>query len=119
MSLFCGLYAFDETAEVRAEWRDFLRQNLCRSGEGSVFEYSDRRLYLAKLDLGAFDDPGWLSDSAGVTALCGDSLLGERAPAMSRGVDVERLHALGVPSSDLGAALRRARGTFCAAAYRA
>ena len=119
MSLFCGIFALDAAAEIRPEWRNYLRSNLSRSGGGSITEYIDRRLYLAKLDLGAFDAPGWASDQSGVTALCGDSLLAKREPSMSRGADVERLHALRAPPSDLAPALRGSRGSFCAAVYRA
>jgi asparagine synthase (glutamine-hydrolysing) len=118
MSLFCGIYALDAAAEIRPEWRAFLRQNLSRSGEGSLAEYADRRLYLAKLDLDAFDAPGWRSDQSGVTALSGDSLIAGREPSMSRAHDVERLHALTTLSSDFAATLRSSRGSFCAAAYR-
>jgi asparagine synthase (glutamine-hydrolysing) len=119
MSLFCGIFALDGTTEIPPEWREFLRQNLSRSGLGRVTEHTDRRFYLAKLDLGAFDDPGWQSDAAGVTALCGDAFLEARKPPSTRAVDVGRLHALRDGSADLGTALRSARGTFCAAVYRA
>jgi asparagine synthase (glutamine-hydrolysing) len=119
MSLFCGIFALDAAVEIRPEWRNYLRNNLSRSEEGSLTEYTDRRLYLAKLDLGAFDGPGLRSDPSGVTALSGDSLLAGREPSMSRGADVERLHALRVPSRDLPPALRGSRGSFCAAVYRA
>jgi asparagine synthetase B (glutamine-hydrolysing) len=119
MSFFCGIFALDTAAEIRPEWRNFLRNNLSRSGQGSITEYADRRIYLAKLDLGAFDAPGWQSDQRGVTALSGDSLLEGREPSRNRGTDVERLHALRKPSSDLAAILRGSRGSFCAALYRA
>ena len=119
MSLFCGIFALDAAAEIRPEWRTFLRQNLSRSGEGSITEYADRRLYLVKLDLGAFGAPGWRSDQSGVTALSGDSLIAGREASTSRAYDVERLHALTALSSDFAAALRGSRGSFCAVAYRA
>ena len=119
MSLFCGIFALDAAAEIRPEWRTSLRRNLSRSGEGSITEHADRRLYLAKLDLGAFDAPGWRSDQSGATALSGDSLIAGREPSMSRAYDVERLHALTALPSDLAATLRSSRGSFCAAAYRA
>ena len=119
MSLFCGILALDGSAEIRLEWQKFLRENLSRSGVGSITEHTDPHLYLAKLDLGAFDAPGWRSDLSGVTALSGDSLVAGREPWMSRAVDVERLHTLKAKSSDLASTLRGARGTFCAAMYRA
>jgi asparagine synthase (glutamine-hydrolysing) len=119
MSLFCGILVLDTAAEIPPAWRSYLSKNLSRSGEGSITEYADRRLYLAKLDLGAFDAPGWQSDQSGVTALSGDSLLEGREPSMNRRADVERLHALRKPSSELAAILRGSRGSFCAALYRA
>lgn len=119
MSLLCGIFVLDGTAQIPPEWRAFLRQNLSRSGEGSITEYADGRLYLAKLDLGAFDDPGWASDREGATAMCGDSFLNAREPSTSRAADVRRLHQLKSVSPDLAGALRGSRGTFCAATYRA
>jgi hypothetical protein len=117
MSLFCGIFALGDFLEIPGAWRELLRSRLSRVGDSSITEHIDRNLYIAKLDFGAFDAPGWLSDpSHGVTALSGDSIIADRLPSMTRASDVKTLNSTSL--KDLPAALRTCRGSFCAALYK-
>jgi hypothetical protein len=116
MSLFCGILALDDSAIIPTGWRELLRATLSRPGDGTIDEYLNRSLYLAKLDFGGFDAPAWLGDpSHGVTALCGDSIIAGRQPHMTRAHDVRALDA--TSPADLPQALRSCRGNFCLAHY--
>ena len=116
MSLFCGIVRRGGSGPLPADWCRALRSHISRRGAGTVHEYSGTGVYVVKLDLGAFEDPGWSSDEAGFVALGGDPLLAGRTPALSRAFDVSKLAAC--DPDQVPKVLRGARGSFNAVVYR-
>jgi asparagine synthase (glutamine-hydrolysing) len=115
MTIFCGIYALDTKQPYPVQWQRHLEANLSRNGEGEVLQYRDDRLFLLKLALHAYPDPGWKCDERGITTACGDTLLASRSDTEHRGRDMEALH--GLAAEELPRALRGARGSFCLVKY--
>jgi hypothetical protein len=96
-----------------------LRQSISRHGDDVVSDYQDERSYFAKVDIGAFREPGLIAESNGaLSLLAGEPLitLGAEASWQSRQRDLELIHEeLKRGDREI---LRRAEGTFCAANYQ-
>lgn len=110
MSLLCGIYRLRPGAAVSDRWRSHLRSHLKRGSTGTVAEFDDGQLFVLKLDLGAFDDPGWAVDDRHVTALAGDAILGDGSGERDRADDMAILAEL--DPAALRPALAASRGYF-------
>jgi asparagine synthase (glutamine-hydrolysing) len=96
-----------------------LRQSISRHGDDAVSDFRDDRSYFAKVDIGAFGEPGLIADSSGsLSLLAGEPLLAlaNDGSWQSRQQDLELIHE-GFRRGDWEI-LRRAEGTFCAANYQ-
>mgnify|MGYP001037428866 CR=1 FL=1 len=110
MSLVCGIYLLRDNAQIPPEWERHLRENINRGSKGSISEFRDSRLFLLKLDLGAFDAPGWHVDERHVTAISGDAILVHDVNVRGRADDLDAL--AGVDVAELRPLLLRARGYY-------
>lgn len=110
MSLVCGMYLLRLGAAFPAGWARHLRENLDRGHSGSIAEFSDERLFLLKLDLGAFDAPAWRVSDRCVTAISGDAILRDDPVVRGRADDMQALE--GVDVANLRPLLLSARGYY-------
>ena len=110
MSLICGVFALRQRATVPDTWRSHLRINLNRGEAGTISEFDDGRLFLLKLDIGAFIDPGWTVSEQRVTALAGHPIVTDAGAGSSRAEDMAILS--NSDSAGLRTALRTSRGYF-------
>lgn len=110
MSLVCGIYRLRQRAALPDSWHSHLRTHLNRGGTGTVTEFNDSQLFVLKLDLGAFDDPGWSVGDLLVTALSGDAILGDSVERRGRVDDMATLARL--DPADLRPVLLASRGYF-------
>lgn len=115
MSLLCGIYRLRPDAALPEAWRSHLRANLKRGTVGTVSEFGDARLFLLKLDIGAFDAPGWSDDPQRITALAGDAIFTDSGVPRGRADDMAALTGTNFPALlDL---LVTSRGYFNFARY--
>ena len=110
MSLTCGIYALHPRTALPNSWRLHLRARLNRGDSGTIAEFNDRRLFALKLDINAFDSPGWTVDDRHVTALSGDGIFTSDGEARDRADDMATL-ALAT-SAELRPILLGSRGYF-------
>src|SRR5690606_33685497 len=110
MSLVCGVFLRRPGAAIPEGWARHLRENLDRSKAASVSEFSDARLFLLKLDIGAFDSPGWQVGAHHVTALSGDAILSTVSAARGRVDDMAAV--AGTDVAALRPLLAHSRGYF-------
>lgn len=110
MSLVCGIYQLRQDAARPDAWHSHLRAHLNRGSTGRISEFDDGRLFVLKLDLGAFDDPGWSVGDRHVTALAGDAILNDHVEQRDRADDMAILAAL--DPAELRPALLASRGYF-------
>ncbi len=114
MTIFAGLFSPDGTALCEETAADLVSA-LGRSGD-SVDTFRDSNVFLAKVNIGAFDDLGLHHSERGtVTALAGDPLYDEAAS--SRDAQLETL----TPTLGEGrlTCLRRCNGQFALAHWEA
>lgn len=116
MSLICGIFAHDAGRTVPSAWRETFRRNLSRKGHGTIVEHDGPGLYLAKLDIGAFETPGWRVAGSSIATMGGDSLLPTRPADGERDADLQAL--ANAPADKLAALLRSSRGQFALASVR-
>lgn len=94
-----------------------LRQAISRNPADEVEIFSDQRSYFAKVDIGAFREPGSFRDSKGaLSLLAGEPLLGKRGITSNRLHDLTAIHEQ-VPNDDWNG-LRDANGTFALVHYQ-
>lgn len=110
MSLVCGMYLLRSGAAFPPGWAEHLRKHVNRGGSGSVTEFSDERLFLLKLDLGAFDAPAWSVGERWVTTISGDAILRDDPVVRGRADDMAALEGLDV--AELRQLLVKARGYY-------
>jgi len=94
-----------------------LRQAISRNPADEVKTLRDRRSYFAKVDIGAFREPGVFMDAGGaLSLLAGEPLLGNRDISSNRLQDLTAIHEQCLQNtSNL---LREADGTFCVVHYQ-
>lgn len=110
MSLICGIFARHDGWKIPNPWMNALRSGIDRDGVGVVAEHADSRLFLLKLDIGAFDTEAWSTTGRSVAALAGDSVLDGGARLRTRAADLIELADAG--ATQLATRLRRTRGYF-------
>jgi asparagine synthase (glutamine-hydrolysing) len=96
-----------------------LRHSISRQAEDEVSVFKDDRSYFAKVDIGAFPEPGFFVESNGaLSLLAGEPLLALKIDASWQGrqQDLELIHE-GFMRGDWKI-LEQAEGTFCAANYQ-
>jgi asparagine synthase (glutamine-hydrolysing) len=100
-----------------------LRQVISRNPVDEVKAFRDRRSYFAKVDLEAFQEPGFFVDASGaLSLLTGEPLLGNGNSSSgssrlgSRLQDLTAIHAQCLKNN--WSALREADGTFCVVHYQ-
>jgi hypothetical protein len=111
MSLIAGIFSLNGSPPAEA-LRLSIVKSLSRTGD-QIETYDDGRLFLAKIDIGAYGSSGSLRNPDGsVTLITGEPLLGRS----SRAVDLTRLHReLGAGNMNV---LRESRGVFSLVHYR-
>lgn len=96
-----------------------LAQAISRNPADEVKAFRDRTSYFAKVDIGAFGEPGLYVDQTGAfSLLAGEPLLANResTPHRSRLQDLTEIHEQGLRNNwDV---LRAADGTFCMVHYQ-
>jgi asparagine synthase (glutamine-hydrolysing) len=92
-----------------------LRQAISRNPADEVKTFGDGRSFFAKVDIGAFGEPGAFMDANGaLTLLAGEPLLSNGGS--NRLDDLTALHNQAITNNWSG--LRQAEGTFCLAHYQ-
>jgi len=118
MSLFAGIYSLDNENSIDEEARKTIIDNISRHDD-LVETYSDNRFFLAKLDVGAFQDPAFLKEKGkAVTALAGDPILNPPANQNKTRLDVLRELSHQFKSGDVST-LKKCQGTFTLCWYDA
>ena len=118
MTIFAGLFCRHAGARVGDSTCDALRRALSRDTRDAVSEFRDARVFLAKVDIGAYGEPAFLVRPGGsVSLLAGEPLLATGDPhvARGRGADLALLHDSWDRSD--WSPLAGARGAFCAVHY--
>src|SRR5438874_2138025 len=118
MTIFAGLFCRHGGARVGDSTCDALRRTLSRDIRDTVSEFRDARVFLAKVDIGAYGEPAFLVRPGGsVSLLAGEPLLATGDPRVARGrsADLALLHD-SWDRSDCSS-LAGARGVFCAVHY--
>lgn len=118
MTLFAGIFS-RKNSPVPEEAERELRQLISRNAEDVVCVFKDERSFFVKVDVGAFNEPGFHKGPAGALSLvAGEPLLAFHNDAAwrSREPDLQLIHELG--SEGEWDVLRRAEGTFCAVHYQ-
>src|SRR5215210_6621572 len=114
MTIMAGLFSRRDGVEPSAEIRAEITPLLSRYPGDTVVEFADERVWLAKVDIGAFGASGFHRDGDGsVAMLTGEPLLDDGDGDRYR--DLIRLHADWTAGDWRSTA--RTRGVFAAASY--
>lgn len=118
MTIFAGIFARTKNA-IPAPFIKELRSSISRHPDDidAIVEFSDTKIYLAKIDAGILKEPGVFSSTEFTAFLAGDPLLqtGTDLPG-TRAESLQNLvHDLAITGKQ--DALRSCRGTYCAAIY--
>lgn len=94
-----------------------LRQTISRNPSDEVEIFRDHRSCFAKVDIGAFREPGFFQDASGaLSLLAGEVLLSNRDTLSNRLQDLTAIHEQALKANWNG--LREADGTFCLVHYQ-
>lgn len=95
-----------------------LRQSVSRNPDDEVSAFRDRLSYFAKLDIGAFGEPGFFKDSSGAMSFVAGEPLITNHDAKSHSNRLRDLTAIHEQCLENGSdILRAADGTFCVVHY--
>ncbi|MCG5524332.1 hypothetical protein LRB11_05225 [Ectothiorhodospira haloalkaliphila] len=115
MTAFAGLFALSGTLP-EAITHNALARLIDRTVTHRQQSFTDGRLHVTKIDIGAYPTPSFHEDNGGLTLTAGDPILGR--PNENVG---DRTHACQLIHSTLGkgdlSALQASRGTFCGLSY--
>lgn len=118
MSIFAGVFARRAGTPIPPQLTEQLRAAISRNPQdaGQAHEFSDGRVLLLTIDVGALGGDGAYASAEQVAFVAGAPLL--QAPGAA---PLDRAASLSAIARDLAAggeqALRATRGTFCAAVY--
>jgi len=93
-----------------------LRQTISRNPADEVEIFRDQRSCFAKVDIGAFRDPGFFQDASGALSLLAGEALLNRDISSNRLQDLTAIHEQALKDNWNG--LREADGTFCMVHYQ-
>jgi hypothetical protein len=118
MTIFAGILARGNGAQITEAVCESIRHAISRFRDESIWEFRDDRAFLAKIDIGAYGEPGFLLGKKGsVSLLAGEPLLKENNghTYSTRLQDLDRLQQ----NWDSGKwdITSSTRGIFCAAHY--
>ena len=119
MTVLAGALAL-KPGSLLSSIADEIRQSISRHPGEKITEFHDEHSYLAKIDVGAYGVPAYISDDSGnVSLLAGEPLLRmeDENVAADRSADLAILHAQWSQSDWSG--LRNCTGTFAAVHYNA
>lgn len=115
MSLFAGVYSRHDDLRPDENVTRIIEDQISRNHD-SVWTFRDDRLFIAKIDIGAFNDSGVLIDADSVAALAGDPICGaDNAHGAARSRDLARLSS---SVHDRPLILRDCQGTYSLCSYR-
>lgn len=119
MSIFAGVVARSQGLTIPDGWKQELRAAISRNGDDqeALSEIADEKIFMLKVDVGAYREVGEIRDDSQQGFLAGDPLIAHRdMPPPPRS---ESLRAIGRDVAANGVeALRQCRGQFCAAIYQ-
>ena len=118
MTILAGAYAYPKPARLSADLCQALRATISRYPSERPVEFKSDRVFLVKIDIGAFGEPAFHWDANGaVSMLAGEPLLDPESIAerRSRTDDLALLHGDWVANH--WQSLARSQGTFCAVHY--
>lgn len=118
MTMLAGAFSRHPGRPIPERTREALRRAISRDADDERIVFSDDRVFLVKIDIGAYLEPGHRLDQPdGVSMLAGEPLLARATDVswQTRGEDLARIH-LGLNCHDLSP-LRDARGVFSVVHY--
>ena len=118
LTILAGIFSRNPKTLIKDIDCETLRSVLSRSPNDELVTFRDPRAYLAKLDIGAYEEPAVRFDSSrSVSMLAGEPLLADgEIPFRTRTQDLEFLHqAWDRRNWEI---LKNTRGVFCAAHYK-
>src|SRR5437870_2194425 len=118
MTVMAGIFARDHEYPVPDSACESIRNVISRNTNDEVVSFRNRRIFFAKIDIGAYRQPAFRVDPSGsVAMLAGEPLLqlAQNNPLRTRTNDLELLHQEW--DREQWSLLRAVRGVFCAAHY--
>jgi hypothetical protein len=114
MTLIAGIFSRNDQPVADADCAS-LRQMISRNASDEVKTFRDSRSYFAKVDIGAFAQPGSFMDRNGALSLiAGEPLLSNEGS--NRLKDLTVIHGYAI--TNYWSVLREAEGSFCLAHYQ-
>jgi hypothetical protein len=118
MSVFAGIFSRHQSYPLQGSTRARLASLISRNPDDKVSVFEDSRCFLAKVDIGAYGDPGfYIHPSGSVSMLAGEPIVdaNQMSGPRTRSEDLELLHN-DWDRGDWGS-LRATRGAFSAVHY--
>lgn len=111
MSLFAGVYSLNGQVEIDEKCKSTIMESISRHDD-FVDTYTDKRFFLAKVDVGAYHDPAFLKESVGiVSVMAGDPILSPpKNHGRSRSSDLSNI-SLKLTKGDISI-LKNCQGSF-------
>ncbi len=118
MTILAGMLARDKSTPFSAAACDAIRRVISRNPADTVKEFRDERVFLAKVDIGAYGEPAFLINAGGsVSMLAGEPLVQRNDRDLSsRTQDLHLLHTEW--DQDRWEILSKTRGVYCAVHYQ-
>ncbi|MDX6559426.1 MAG: hypothetical protein QOF72_2475, partial [Blastocatellia bacterium] len=116
MTLIAGIFSRNNQPLADSDCAQ-VRQTISRNPADEVEIFRDHRSCFAKVDIGAFREPGFFQDASGaLSLLAGEALLSNRDIASNRLQDLTAIHEQALKAN--WNVLRDADGTFCMVHYQ-
>ncbi|GAG36273.1 unnamed protein product, partial [marine sediment metagenome] len=111
MTILSGILSLQDDYSPPAAMIEYIKENLSRNSSDDILEYSNNKLYLAKIDIGAFSESGIIEDEESVVFLTGEPLLEDsKSTNYSRLEDCKKIKS--ALSNNNYEILKHARGVF-------
>lgn len=116
MTLIAGMFSRNDRPLADSACAS-LQQAISRNPAAEVKAFRDRRSYFAKVDIGAFGEPGVVADASGaLSLLAGEPLLANGDISSNRLQELNAIHEQLLKNDSN--VLREADGTFCVVHYQ-
>jgi hypothetical protein len=116
MTLIAGIFSRNNQPLADSDCAQ-VRQTISRNPADEVEIFRDHRSCFAKVDIGAFREPGFFQDASGaLSLLTGEALLSNRDISSNRLQDLTAIHEQALKGN--WNVLREADGTFCMVHYQ-